>query len=777
MGNTSSSVVASTVKNQGDVGARELYRLVGLGDNGELVRLTKLARWTKNYSQLDQAIQKEVPQFLYNDGEGRKVPIAELVKIRNKDRETSMKISKDRQKKANELALIDMLTQQDAEAGGYQHSKPAERMYREVCWDLDKRGTVGETILHLCLLNATQIHADLAKRLLQFYPKLINDIYVGEEYYGETILHIAIVNEDPAMVKFLLDNGADVHARACGNFFCPDDQKDSRTDSLDHEWVSVCENTNYEGFVYWGEYPLSFAACLGQEECVRLMLAKGADPSLQDTNGNTVLHLLVIHDKKHMFDLILSHGGRLDIKNRQGLTPLTLAAKLARKEMYEHILEKERQVYWIYGNVTCAGYPLTHIDTISPTGEINTDSALNIIVYGGDESHLDMMDGLIVNLLMDKWKTFARFRFYRRFVAFVVYFVMFVIAFALRPAHDPCESKNETESMSTCSQEDSENSTLNPCYLLQPYRDEDIARLVLEACVLLGAVVYLFLAMKEIHHQGFHIFFCTLSGAPGKALLLLSCVFVVMMLPGRAFCAHVYEDVMGVLAILTTAPYFLFFCRGFRMVGPSVYMIYKMVKGDLLRFFIIYVVIVIGFSQALFIPFRDSNTTFSSWWETPMGLFTMSVGQFEDMYGCFEELSSPFSEMTKIMFVVYMIMATLLLINMLIAMMGNTYELVTNTQKEWFRQWARIVLMMELSVTPSHRLQQQMKYSQPMDGNKRAFVVRWHQTDAEKEELVKVRLQNKIQQRFMAQKKNTLRILNKTQRKIKAATMMLKPSS
>lgn len=43
-------------------------------------------------------------------------------------------------------------------------------------------------------------------------------------------------------------------------------------------------------------------------------------------------------------------------------------------------------------------------------------------------------------------------------------------------------------------------------------------------------------------------------------------------------------------------------------------------------------------------------------------------------------------------------------------------------------QWARIVLMMELSVTPSHRLQQQMKYSQPMDGNKRAFVVRWHQT-------------------------------------------------
>ena len=51
-------------------------------------------------------------------------------------------------------------------------------------------------------------------------------------------------------------------------------------------------------YVYWGEYPLGFAACLGQEECVRLLLAKGADPNLQDTNGNTIMHMLVIHDRK-----------------------------------------------------------------------------------------------------------------------------------------------------------------------------------------------------------------------------------------------------------------------------------------------------------------------------------------------------------------------------------------------------------------------------------------------------------------------------------------------
>ena len=49
---------------------------------------------------------------------------------------------------------------------------------------------------------------------------------------------------------------------------------------------------------YWGEYPLSFAVCLGQEECVRLLVAKGADPNRQDTNGNTALHMIVINDSE-----------------------------------------------------------------------------------------------------------------------------------------------------------------------------------------------------------------------------------------------------------------------------------------------------------------------------------------------------------------------------------------------------------------------------------------------------------------------------------------------
>ena len=59
-----------------------------------------------------------------------------------------------------------------------------ESDYREVCWKLDQRGAVGETPLHICMLNALTICSDLAKQLVRIYPKIVNDIYTCKEFYG-----------------------------------------------------------------------------------------------------------------------------------------------------------------------------------------------------------------------------------------------------------------------------------------------------------------------------------------------------------------------------------------------------------------------------------------------------------------------------------------------------------------------------------------------------------------------------------------------------------------
>ena len=116
------------------------------------------------------------------------------------------------------------------------------------------------------------------------------------------------VAEDASLVKWLLDIGSDFHRRCYGNFFCCDDQKVHRMDNLQHEEVDIPLRTNYHGYVSWGEYAHNFAAVLNQEEIFRLILAKGGDCDLQDTNGCSASHIMVVYDNIKMFDLVVEVG-------------------------------------------------------------------------------------------------------------------------------------------------------------------------------------------------------------------------------------------------------------------------------------------------------------------------------------------------------------------------------------------------------------------------------------------------------------------------------------
>ena len=93
--------------------------------------------------------------------------------------------------------------------------------------------------------------------------------------------------------------------------------------------------------------------------------------------------------------------------------------------------------------------------------------------------------------------------------------------------------------------------------------------------------------------------------APSRVMFLFSCCILLSFPFLRLACADEVEDMLAVVVMLTTAPYFLFFCRGFKTVGPFVVMIYRMIMGDLLRFVCIYLVFVMGFSQG---KKRTNNT-------------------------------------------------------------------------------------------------------------------------------------------------------------------------
>ena len=80
---------------------------------------------------------------------------------------------------------------------------------------------------------------------------------------------------------------------------------------------------------------------------------------------------------KDLFDIAYESGAETTIMNRQGLTTMTLAAQMAKKQMFFHILNINRDVYWRVGkrtigilNTTCHFmhlHSLQHLHVISFT--------------------------------------------------------------------------------------------------------------------------------------------------------------------------------------------------------------------------------------------------------------------------------------------------------------------------------------------------------------------------------------------------------------------------
>merc|ERR1712227_201468 len=92
---------------------------------------------------------------------------------------------------------------------------------------------------------------------------------------------------------------------------------------------------------------------------------------------------------------------------------------------------------------------------------------------------------------------------------------------------------------------------------------------------------------------------------PSRVCFLISCLLHQLTVPARILCLYHLDDALIQICMLSNGLYFLFFCRGFKLVGPMVIMIYRMLAQDLMRFGIIYSMFIIGFSQAYYIIFQS----------------------------------------------------------------------------------------------------------------------------------------------------------------------------
>lgn len=135
----------------------------------------------------------------------------------------------------------------------------------------------------------------------------------AKDYEGFTPLYFAIHNDDSDFMNILIANGAEV-------------------------------NTKYPG----GETLLKSAAKTGRTEAVQFLLEAGANINEND-NGRTALHAMLdigssnynkYRLSKDTLELLLSKGADVNLKDKDGRTPLHFAAESADGDIVELLLDK-----------------------------------------------------------------------------------------------------------------------------------------------------------------------------------------------------------------------------------------------------------------------------------------------------------------------------------------------------------------------------------------------------------------------------------------------------
>jgi ankyrin repeat protein len=78
--------------------------------------------------------------------------------------------------------------------------------------------------------------------------------------------------------------------------------------------------------VYAAGSEVADAVLQGKKDVLRSLLQKGADVNAPQIDGTTALHWAVRADDLEMADLLLNAGAKPSVANRDGATPLQLAA-------------------------------------------------------------------------------------------------------------------------------------------------------------------------------------------------------------------------------------------------------------------------------------------------------------------------------------------------------------------------------------------------------------------------------------------------------------------
>jgi ankyrin repeat protein len=304
----------------------------------------------------------------------------------------------------------------------------------------ETRGIFGETILHWINLQRptskgsfSELLFNIACELMDREPSLIEVVFQDEPYTGQSLLHMATGNSDEVLLAEILrrkkeqpEANVDLDARAEGHFFQSDN---------DHKIVTQRQTPEFVT-------PLCVAMVAPQDDdkCINIvnaLLAAGASIIFKNNDGtihSSALHHLAMarwsqqnahHDNKadktdskedgHLTSQRLKRLMHilLDAENGThanhsssyyGLTPLQLAAKVGNVAFINFLIRKEAVVMWKWGNKIEMRFCLSHLDSSGETWD--QTSVLELLVLHKHKK--TMCQGLMVDIMEHKWNMFGQ---------------------------------------------------------------------------------------------------------------------------------------------------------------------------------------------------------------------------------------------------------------------------------------------------------------------------------------------------------------------------------
>jgi ankyrin len=166
-------------------------------------------------------------------------------------------------------------------------------------------GPEGETALHTCAHTG---NVDAAKVLLKHGAS----IEAGDSWRGQTPLMWAAARKHPAMIKALVEAGADVNTRS--SIIAWERQ---RTAEPRDKWLPP-----------GGLTALHFAAREGCVDCVKVLVSSGADLNDIDPDSHTPLVIALMNGHLDVAAALIRSGADVNAADNVGRTPLYAAVDL-----------------------------------------------------------------------------------------------------------------------------------------------------------------------------------------------------------------------------------------------------------------------------------------------------------------------------------------------------------------------------------------------------------------------------------------------------------------